>query len=63
MGTPTPETPDAAIPSSVKPFHGPLMTEELRAFVLEEKGLVARKVYKCSCQNIFFVIQMVTASY
>lgn len=39
VGTPTPETPDVAIPSSVKPFDAALMTEELRAFVLEEKGL------------------------
>eukprot|EP00913_Durusdinium_trenchii_P018687 g17561.t1 len=37
VGTPTPETPDVAIPSSVKPFDAALMTEELRAFVLEEK--------------------------
>jgi len=39
VGTPTPETPDTAIPSSVKPFDKALMTQELRAFVLEEKGL------------------------
>lgn len=39
VGTPTPETPDTAIPSSVPALDPELMTEELRAFVLEEKGL------------------------
>ena len=39
VGTPTPETPDEMIPSSVKPLDEDLMTKDLQAFVLEEKGL------------------------
>mmetsp|Transcript_15114 Transcript_15114/g.35731 ORF Transcript_15114/g.35731 Transcript_15114/m.35731 type:complete len:498 (+) Transcript_15114:72-1565(+) len=39
VGTPTPQPAEPPIPSSVKPLDPELMTRELRAFELEEKGL------------------------